>query len=79
MTYQSDEDAEANELSKYWGAALSDTLYQDITLDGNAQFIGDGEGRLFDAILDYEPLNQEAYWAFVAELPVNQQNPQVMS
>lgn len=79
MTYQSEEDAAANVKSKYWRAAIKDVLYNDITLNGTATYIGNGAGDLFDSILDYEPLMQAPYWALVIELPIVQQNPQVMS
>lgn len=55
-----------------WYKELSDVLYQNITLNGNAEFIGSDGGNLFEYVTDNIIWQGQQYYGHLFMLPITQ-------
>jgi hypothetical protein len=63
---------EALENSHEWYKLLSDLLFENMTLNGSVNIIGDDQGNLFNYVTDNIIWDGQQYWGHLFVLPVRQ-------
>lgn len=72
VTSKDDVTQQAMKNASEWYEAMANLLYQNMTLNGSVDIIGDGDGLLFDYVTDNIMWDGRQYYGHLFMLPVTQ-------